>query len=96
MDLFWVTRGARDPVDLIRANRGRIRQFHVKDMNADGSFEDPGQGLIDFARIFRYAREAGVAEYIVERDNAGTAPRAPADALSTARVGFDYLRSVRF
>jgi sugar phosphate isomerase/epimerase len=96
VDLFWVTRGARDPVDVIRANRGRIRQFHVKDMNADGSFEDPGQGLIDFARIFGHSREAGVAEYIVERDNAGTAPRAPADALSTARVGFDYLRSVRF
>jgi sugar phosphate isomerase/epimerase len=96
MDLFWVTRGARDPVDLIRANRGRIRQFHVKDMNADGSFEDPGQGLIDFARIFRYAREAGVAEYIVERDDAGTPPRAPADALTTAEVGYRYLAGLRF
>ncbi len=32
----------------------------------------------------------------MERDDAGTAPRAPADALYTARVGFDYLRSVRF
>ena len=96
MDLFWVTRGARDPVDLIRANRGRIRQFHVKDMNADGSFEDPGQGLIDFARIFRHSREAGVAEYIVERDNAGTPPRVPADALRTAEVGYRYLAGLRF
>ena len=96
MDLFWVTRGAHDPVDLIHANRGRIRQFHVKDMNADGSFEDAGQGLIDFARIFGHSREAGIAEYIIERDNAGTAPRVPADALTTAEVGFDYLRSVRF
>jgi sugar phosphate isomerase/epimerase len=96
MDLFWVTRGARDPVDLIRANRGRIRQFHVKDMNAAGTFEDAGQGLIDFARIFGYAREAGIAEYIVERDDAGTSPRAPADAIDTARVGYDYLANLRF
>jgi sugar phosphate isomerase/epimerase len=41
MDLFWVTRGARDPVDLIRQNRGRVLQFNVKDMNQAGSFEDP-------------------------------------------------------
>jgi sugar phosphate isomerase/epimerase len=96
LDLFWVTRGARDPVDLIRANRGRIRQFHVKDMNADGSFEDVGQGLIDFARIFGYAREGGVAEYIVERDDAGIEPREPADAIDTARVGYEYLANLRF
>jgi sugar phosphate isomerase/epimerase len=96
MDLFWVTRGARDPVDLIRANRGRVLQFHVKDLNQAGSFADPGQGLIDFARIFRHSREAGVVEYIVERDDAGSPPREPADALDTARVGYQFLSTVRF
>ncbi len=96
VDLFWVTRGAHDPVDVIQRNRGRIRQFHVKDMNADGGFEDAGQGLIDFARIFRYGREAGIDEFIIERDDAGTPPRAPADAISTAEVGYDYLAALRF
>ena len=96
VDLFWSTRGAHDAVDLIRAHRGRIRQFHVKDMNADGSFEDVGQGLIDFARVFRHGHEAGVVEYIVERDDAGTAPRQPADAITTARVGYEYLSRLRF
>ena len=93
LDLFWAVRGARDPVDLIRQNQGRVLQYHVKDMNQAGSFEDPGQGLIDFARIFRAHT---VDEYIVERDDAGSAPRTPADALVTAEVGFDYLRGVRF
>jgi sugar phosphate isomerase/epimerase len=93
MDLFWVTRGARDPVDLLRRLDGRVRQYHVKDMNQAGSFEDPGQGLIDFPRIFRTQR---VDEYIVERDDAGSPPRTPAQALDTARVGYEYLRSVRF
>jgi sugar phosphate isomerase/epimerase len=96
MDLFWVTRGARDPVDLIGRNRGRVRQFHVKDMNQAGSFADLGDGLIDFERIFARSREAGIDEYIVERDDAGSPPRTPADALITAEVGFEYLRSVRF
>jgi sugar phosphate isomerase/epimerase len=96
LDLFWATRGARDPVDLIRQNKGRVLQYHVKDMNQAGSFEDPGQGLIDFARIFRHSKEAGAVEYIVERDDAGTPPRQPEDALSTARVGYQFLRMIRF
>jgi sugar phosphate isomerase/epimerase len=93
MDLFWVTRGARDPVDLLRRLDGRVRQYHVKDLNQAGSFADPGDGLIDFARIFAAHQ---VDEYIVERDDAGSAPRTPAQALDTARVGFDYLRGIRF
>jgi sugar phosphate isomerase/epimerase len=96
LDLFWVTRGGRDPVDVIEENKGRILQYHVKDMNQAGSFADPGQGLIDFARIFEHSKEAGVEEYIVERDDAGTAPRSPADALITARVGYDFLVAIRF
>jgi sugar phosphate isomerase/epimerase len=96
LDLFWAVRGARDPVDLIRQNKGRVLQYHVKDLNQAGSFEDPGQGLIDFARIFRHSSEAGVKEYIVERDDAGTPPRQPEDALDTARVGYQFLSTVRF
>jgi sugar phosphate isomerase/epimerase len=93
MDLFWVTRGARDPVDLLRRLKGRVRQYHVKDMNQAGSFEDPGRGLIDFQRIFRIQQ---VEEYTVERDDAGSPPRFPADALDTAGVGYQFLRGVRF
>jgi len=96
IDIFWAWRGAHDTVDLIRENRGRVRQFHVKDINQAGSFTDPGVGLVDFARIFAHSREGGVDEYIVERDDAGAPPRTPADALVTAEVGFDYLTSVRF
>jgi sugar phosphate isomerase/epimerase len=96
VDLFWAFRGARDPVDLIHRLRGRIKQVHVKDLDVNGSFADPGAGLIDFGRIFQHAREAGLVEYIVERDDAGTPPRSPADALTTARVGYDYLAGLRF
>jgi sugar phosphate isomerase/epimerase len=96
LDLFWAIRGARDPVDLIRQNKGRVLQYHVKDLNQAGSFADPGQGLIDFTRIFRHSDTAGVREYIVERDDAGSPPREPAEALDTARVGYQFLRTIRF
>ncbi len=93
LDLFWAWRGAADPVDLFRQAGNRVRQYHVKDLAQNGSFADPGQGLIDFARIFR---AHAVDEYIVERDDAGSPPRTPADALVTARVGYDFLRTIRF
>ncbi|MDG6109962.1 sugar phosphate isomerase/epimerase [Dactylosporangium aurantiacum] len=96
VDLFWAWRGTADPVDLIQRHRGRIRQVHVKDMDTAAAFSDPGAGLIDFGRIFQHAREAGLVEYIVERDDAGTPPRTPADALTTARNGYRYLADLRF
>jgi sugar phosphate isomerase/epimerase len=96
VDLFWAWRGTADPVDLIQRHRGRIKQVHVKDMDINAGMVDPGAGLIDFARIFEHSREAGLVEYIVERDDAGTPPRTPAQALDTARIGFDYLAGLRF
>jgi sugar phosphate isomerase/epimerase len=96
VDIYWAWRGAADPVDLIRANAGRVRQFHVKDMDIESGFTDPGTGLIDFGRVFAQGGVAGIKEYIVERDDAGTGPRAPEDALDTAAVGYQFLRNVRF
>jgi len=96
VDLFWAYRGAQDPVDLIHRLQGRIRQVHVKDLANSGNFADPGDGFIDFGRIFEHSREAGLVEYIVERDDAGTPPRTPADALITAQRGFRYLDNLRF
>jgi sugar phosphate isomerase/epimerase len=96
LDLYWSWRGTADPVDVIRAHRARVRQFHVKDMNIDSAFADPGTGLIDFRRIFAQSDTAGVKEYIVERDDAGTGSRRPEDALDTAAVGYQFLRNIRF
>ncbi|HET6529928.1 MAG TPA: sugar phosphate isomerase/epimerase [Actinoplanes sp.] len=102
VDLYWAWRGAADPVDLAHRHRGRIKQVHVKDMGVDtgtftnAPFADPGTGLIDFKRIFRHAHEAGLIEYIVERDDAGSPPRTPEQALDTARVGYQYLAELRF
>jgi sugar phosphate isomerase/epimerase len=92
LDLMWVVRGAQDSVDIVERLDGRVLQYHVKDINQAGSFEDLGVGLIDFPRIFGAHQ---VAEYIVERDDAGTPPRRPEQAIDTARVGFEYLANVR-
>ncbi|MGW3994803.1 TIM barrel protein [Amycolatopsis sp. NPDC004772] len=88
IDLFWAVTGGADPVQLFRQHYPRVTQYHVKDRTADGQMTDPGTGVIDFRRIFA-ASCHHIREFIVEHDQ-------PADPLSTAKVGFEYLRTVRF
>ncbi|QFU93993.1 sugar phosphate isomerase/epimerase [Amycolatopsis sp. YIM 10] len=87
VDLYWAVVAGVDPVKLFWQQHGRVLQYHVKDRGADGGWADVGTGTIDFRKIFDGT--PGIREYIVEHDN-------PADPLKTAKVGFDYLRKVRF
>jgi len=54
MDLYWVTRGGHNPIDLFKKYPGRFELWHVKDMvKTDDMFFAPvGTGRIDFASIF--------------------------------------------
>ena len=88
IDLFWAVTGGADPVQLFRQHFPRVQQYHVKDMTADGQMTDPGTGVIGFPRIFAASCHT-VREFIVEHDQ-------PTDPLNTAKVGFEYLRTVRF
>ena len=93
VDLYWAWFAHRDPVGLLAQIGDRITQFHVKDMqyvNHAATFADAGTGVIDFARIFKAAGDPRQHEYIIERDDAGAA------ALTTAKVGFDFLSRIRF
>ncbi len=95
LDLFWCYRGAADPVDVVRADPGRLRQRHVEDLGPSGSFEDLCRGVIDLGRVFASSGRAGAVELVVERDDAGTGSRRSEQALDSARVGFELLRAVR-
>jgi sugar phosphate isomerase/epimerase len=99
VDLYWVVTGGiqsgdgvSDPtgfaIDVIRDAPQKVRQYHVKDRDpATGDMCDLGTGMIEFPRIFAAHR---VQEYIVENDTPDVTPE------QTARVGYDYLRTVRF
>lgn len=69
LDLFWLRKGGRDPLDLFTKYPGRFPSLHVKDMTADGRMVNVGEGVIDFARIFAQAQRAGIEHYFVEHDN---------------------------
>jgi sugar phosphate isomerase/epimerase len=92
LDLYWITRGGQDPLDYFARWPGRFPLVHVKDM--DGTprryFADLGTGTIDFARIFRRAKPAGVRHYFYEQDET------PGDPFASAAASFRYLRGLRF
>jgi sugar phosphate isomerase/epimerase len=92
MDLYWITRGGKDPLDYFAKYPGRFPLLHVKDMTPAPArgFADLGKGVIDFKRIFRRAGRAGAKHYFYEQD---VTPGPPFDS---ARAGFDYLKNLRF
>jgi len=93
LDLYWIVTAGRDPLDyLSRYDQARWPLFHVKDRTPSsggqgGTFADLGEGIIDFARIFRALENKHYHHFIVERD---TQP----DPARTARVGYEYLRGL--
>lgn len=89
LDCYWVTRAGHDPIAWCNRWPGRIRALHIKDMAPGGAFADVGAGVIDWRRIFRGAKRAGVEHVLVEHDS-------PKDELATARASYDFLRALRY
>lgn len=76
MDVGWVCTAGLDPVDLLGRYSGRFRLMHVKDISPSTqknfafsiAATEVGHGVIDWRRIIRAARKAGVQQYFVEQD----------------------------
>jgi sugar phosphate isomerase/epimerase len=89
LDLFWATKGGRDPLALFQRYPGRFSMVHVKDMSAAGDMVDVGAGTIDFRAILRRRREAGIRHVFVEHDE-------PPDPMAFARRSYRYLADLTF
>ncbi|WP_336924176.1 sugar phosphate isomerase/epimerase family protein, partial [Aquipuribacter sp. SD81] len=105
VDLFWAVTGglqtgeateataSRFAADVINAAPQETLQYHVKDREpgldpfAGNAFADVGTGFVDFPLLFDNHR---VREWIVENDLPDITP------LTTAQVGYNYLRTVRY
>jgi sugar phosphate isomerase/epimerase len=87
LDVYWATKAGKDALAMITGEPGRVVMIHAKDATAapERKMVDVGAGTIDFARIIREGRGAGVEGVFVEHDN-------PTDALGTARAGFTHLQ----
>jgi sugar phosphate isomerase/epimerase len=73
LDLAWARAGNADALAYFEAWPGRFQLCHIKDLDANGSEADIGEGDVAFERIFAQAERAGLKHGFVERDH-------PADA----------------
>jgi sugar phosphate isomerase/epimerase len=89
LDLYWISRAGRDPLEYLNAHPGRFTMVHVKDMDASDEMRmvNPGEGIIDFPAIHAARERAGIRHWFVEHDR-------PADPWQTARTGFTYLNAL--
>ncbi len=99
MDVFWVSVGGHDPVELLRKFSGRVPLLHLKD-KAEGTpvmykesvpktaFKEIGRGTINWPAVLKAAARAGVAHYFVEQD------QTPGDPVESLRQSFAYLKSM--
>lgn len=87
LDLYWVLRGGRDPIELFDRHPGRFSLWHVKDM-ADRAgnqrMADVGTGEVDFRALFDRAGAAGLRHFFVERDD-------PSDSMASIRTSYTNL-----
>jgi sugar phosphate isomerase/epimerase len=81
IDLYWVTKAGHDPVELFKKHPHRFPLWHVKDMDTapDHSFAEVGYGSIDFKRIFKNLKKAGLQYFFVEQDKC---PGSPFDSIT--------------
>jgi sugar phosphate isomerase/epimerase len=100
LDVFWVSVGGNDPVEILKQNGGRVPLVHLKD-KAKGTpvlyeeakatpqtFKEVGAGVLDFPAILKAAAAAGAKHYFVEQD------QTPGDPVASLRQSYEYLRNL--
>lgn len=96
LDCGWVHAGGKNPVDIFKANPGRIPLMHAKDfLPSPGADQYPGaelgHGTLDYQPILAAANQAGLKHCFVEQEG----PFSRMSQLDAARVDYAYLRPLR-
>ena len=77
MDVYWTTKGGKNPVDYLKKYPERIKMLHIKDDLVIGD-----SGKIDFEAIFNQFYANGYSDFVVEQEM----PRGPKDEDKAARL----------
>jgi sugar phosphate isomerase/epimerase len=91
LDLYWVKKAGKDPLDYFNKYPGRFAMWHVKDMDpTSGKYTEVGSGDINFKEIFENASKSGMQYFFVELDNSER------PALESIKISYDYLNRSEF
>jgi sugar phosphate isomerase/epimerase len=69
LDLYWITKGGKNPIDYFNKYPGRFQIWHIKDEKELGS-----RGIMNFPPIFAQKAKAGMKFGIVEVERYNYAP----------------------
>ena len=83
MDVYWTTRGGKDPVEYLKKYPDRIKMLHIKDDLVIGD-----SGKIDFEAIYKQFYKNGYKDFVVEQD------RCDISALDSVEASADYLKNM--
>lgn len=87
MDLFWIIEAGQDPFKYFAKHPGRFHMCHVKDRATNGDMVDVGDGVIDFAGLFKKASQAGLKHFFVEHDT-------PKDEVQFMKTSYKTLKGM--
>lgn len=70
LDIYWIVKAGKNPVDYFKKYPNRFRLCHVKDMSKNAPYEscDLGMGSIDYPKILKVAADQGMKYFIVEQE----------------------------
>ena len=91
LDLYWIIKAGKNPLEYFQKHKGRFPLWHVKDMedSDDQFFTEVGNGVIDWLPIFEKEQESGMKYFYVEQDICRNHK-----PLESARISIDYLKSI--
>jgi sugar phosphate isomerase/epimerase len=86
MDIYWVEYAKEDPCKYFSKYPGRWKLCHVKDMadTPERQSIEVGQGTLDFNKIFKKRKKAGLEHFVVELEHYKTTPL---EGIDQARKG---------
>jgi sugar phosphate isomerase/epimerase len=74
LDIFWIIKAGKDPLDYFEKYPSRFELWHVKDLDQAGESTVIGSGTIDYEKIFSKARLSGMKRFYVEQESYAVPP----------------------
>ena len=92
IDVTWVKRAGKNPIEFIKKHAHRITAVHAKDLAIEGENEsedgwaDFGHGRVEWDAIMEALNETNVRNFIIEHDNPSDLNRFASRSLATAKT----------
>lgn len=88
IDVYWIKKAGKDPLQFIRPYKNRMPIIHLKDMTNDEqkTYAALGTGSIDFKPIIEWGEKSGIEWYVVEQDEC------PGDPFDSLQTSYNYIQ----